>query len=172
LAFSPGSSGVAHNEHVGTRPPTRRPAGKEIEAMKKFLTAAVALSIVASAGVAAAQPGPQRPDQHQQQGHDDRHDNDRHDQRGDNNSYERHATKRYKAPSRYQPPRGYQASHQWRHGEKLPASYRNKAYVVDYRHYGLSAPPRGYQYVRVNNDVVLTAVATGVISAVIYQLFQ
>jgi Ni/Co efflux regulator RcnB len=136
--------------------------------MKKFLTAAVALSIVASAGVASAQPGPQRPDQHQQQ---DRHDNDRHDQRGDNNNYERHASKRYKAPSRYQPPRGYQAR-QWHRGDKLPSSYRGKNYVVDYRHYGLGAPPRGYQYVRVNNDVVLTAVATGVVASVIYQLFQ
>jgi Ni/Co efflux regulator RcnB len=141
--------------------------------MKKFLTAAVALSIVASAGVAAAQPGPPRPDQHQQQGHNDqgRHDNDRHDQRGDNNGYERHATKRYKAPSRYQPPRGYQAR-QWHRGDKLPANYRGRGYQVDYRHYGLSAPPRGYQYVRVNNDVVLTAVATGVIASVVYQLFQ
>jgi Ni/Co efflux regulator RcnB len=141
--------------------------------MKKILTAAIALSIVASAGVASAQPGPQRPDQHQQQGHNDRdrHDNDRHDQRGDNNNYERHATKRYKAPSRYQPPRGYQAR-QWHRGDKLPANYRGRAYQVDYRHYGLSAPPRGYQYVRVNNDVVLTAVATGVVASVIYQLFQ
>lgn len=149
--------------------------------MKKILTAAIALSIVASAGVASAQPGQQRPDQHQQQGgHDDRgqngrggNDRDRHDQRpGDNNSnYERHASKRYKAPSRYQPPRGYQAR-QWHRGDKLPANYRGKAYAVDYRHYGLSAPPRGYQYVRVNNDVVLTAIATGVVASVIYQLFQ
>jgi Ni/Co efflux regulator RcnB len=140
--------------------------------MKKFLTAAVALSIVASAGVATAQPGQQRADQHQQQGHNDqgRHDNDRHDQRGDNNNYERHAAKRYKA-NRYQPPRGYQAR-QWHRGDKLPANYRGRAYQVDYRHYGLSAPPRGYQYVRVNNDVVLTAVATGVVASVIYQLFQ
>jgi Ni/Co efflux regulator RcnB len=149
--------------------------------MKKILTAAIALSIVASAGVASAQPGQQRPDQHQQQGgHNDRGDNgrggndrDRHDQRpGDNNSnYERHASKRYKAPSRYQPPRGYQAR-QWHRGDKLPANYRGRAYQVDYRHYGLSAPPRGYQYVRVNNDVVLTAIATGVVASVIYQLFQ
>jgi Ni/Co efflux regulator RcnB len=140
--------------------------------MKKFLTAAVALSIVASAGAATAQPGQQRADQHQQQGHNDqgRHDNDRHDQRGDNNNYERHAAKRYKA-NRYQPPRGYQAR-QWHRGDKLPANYRGRAYQVDYRHYGLSAPPRGYQYVRVNNDVVLTAVATGVVASVIYQLFQ
>jgi Ni/Co efflux regulator RcnB len=138
--------------------------------MKKFLTAAVALSIVASAGLASAQPGPQRPDPHQQQGHDDRHDNDRHDDRHDS-QWERHAPKRYKAPGRYQPPRGYQAR-QWHRGDKLPPAYRGKAYVVDYRHYGLGAPPRGYQYVRVNNDVVLAAVATGVISSVIFQLFQ
>lgn len=146
--------------------------------MKKFLTAAVALSIVASAGAAAAQPGPQRPDQHHQQGRNDqgrhdngRHDNGRHDQRGDNNGYERHATKRYKAPNRYQPPRGYQAR-QWHRGDKLPANYRGRGYQVDYRHYGLNAPPRGYQYVRVNNDVVLAGVSSGVVASVIYQLFQ
>ena len=157
--------------------------------MKKILTAALALSLVASAGVASAQ-GPQRPDQHQQQ---DQHDQGRHDQGPQNqgpqnqgpqnqgpqnqgkagdNDHERQASQRYKAPNRYQPPRGYQAGHQWRHGEKLPSNYRGKSYVVDYRHYGLRAPPRGYQYVRVGNDVVLTAIATGVISSVIYQLFQ
>jgi Ni/Co efflux regulator RcnB len=138
--------------------------------MKKVLTAAVALSIVASAGVASAQSG-QRPDAHYQQGHDDhgRHD-DRHDDRHDS-QYERHASKRYKAPSRYQPPRGYQAR-QWRRGDRLPASYRGKAYVVDYRRYGLGAPPRGYQSVRVDTDVVLAAIATGVVSSVIFQLFQ
>ena len=147
--------------------------------MKRLLTAAIALSIVASAGAASAQ-GPQRPDQHQDQRHDQgpqgRPDQGRPDQGRDqghnDNQYERHAAKRYNAPNRYQPPRGYQADHQWRRGEKLPSSYRGRNYVVDYRHYGLSAPPRGYQYVRVNNDVVLTAVATGVVASVIYQLFQ
>lgn len=133
--------------------------------MKRLLTAAIAVSVLASAGMASAQ-GPQRDNGHQNQGPDRR--NDRHDDnRGDHQ-----AAKRYKAPSRYQPPRGYQAGHQWRRGEKLPASYRGKGYVVDHRRYGLNAPPRGYQYVRVGNDVVLTAVATGVISSVIFQLFQ
>ena len=148
--------------------------------MKRLLTAAIALSIVASAGVASAQ-GPQRPDQHHDQGPQGRPDQGRpgpgrpdqgHDQGRNDSQYERHATKRYKAPNRYQPPRGYQAGHQWRRGEKLPSTYRGRNYVVDYRHYGLGAPPRGYQYVRVNDDVVLAAVATGVISTVIYQLFQ
>ena len=142
--------------------------------MKRLLTAAIALSIVASAGAASAQ-GPQRQDQHHNQGSQGRPDQGRHDQgpsnNNGNNGYERHASKRYKAPSRYQAPRGYQAR-QWHRGDKLPSSYRGQRYVVDYRHYGLGAPPRGYQYVRVNNDVVLTAVATGVVASVIYQLFQ
>jgi Ni/Co efflux regulator RcnB len=57
-------------------------------------------------------------------------------------------------------------------GEKLSPAYRSAAYRVDYRRYNLAPPPRGYEYVRVNNDVVLTAVATGVITAVLMDLFQ
>lgn len=137
----------------------------------RLLTSAIVLSILASAGAAGAQSGPPRQDPRHDQGRDQgRPDQGRPDQgRGDNNN-ERHATKRYKA-NRYQPPRGYQAR-QWRRGDKLPPSYRGRAYVIDHRRYGLGAPPRGYEYVRVGNDVVLTAVATGVISSVIYQLFQ
>ena len=44
--------------------------------------------------------------------------------------------------------------------------------MVDYRHYGLTPPPYGYQYVRVDNDVFLTAVATGLIASIVFGLFQ
>jgi len=139
--------------------------------MKRFLTAAIALSLMASAGAASAQSGPQRDSRHEQGRPDQGRDQGRHDQGpGGNNGYERRASKHYKA-GRYQPPRGYQAR-QWHRGDKLPANYRGKAYVVDHHRYGLNAPPRGYRYVRVGNDVLLTAVATGVISSVIFQLFQ
>jgi Ni/Co efflux regulator RcnB len=138
--------------------------------MKKILTAAMALSLLAGAGAASAQPhndrnnGPaQRADQRNDHGNNNNNSNG-------NNGYERRADKPYKA-KRYQPPRGYQAR-QWRHGDKLPTAYRSKSYVVDYRTYHLAPPPRGYQYVRVNNDVVLTAIASGVIASVITQLFQ
>jgi len=135
--------------------------------MRKILTSAVALAIVVSAGAVSAQPGPQRSDNRYEQRND--HQADRRDDRQDNR-FERRAERRYKA-ARYQAPRGYQA-HQWRHGEKLPPAYRGRAYQVDYRAYRLAPPPRGYQYVRVGNDVVLTAIATGVIASVIQQLFQ
>lgn len=56
----------------------------------------------------------------------------------------------------------------WHKGERLPAEYRDRNYVVDNWHeHGLQAPPRGYQWVGVNGDYVLAAVATGVIANVL-----
>jgi len=80
------------------------------------------------------------------------------------------AQQRYYAGS-YQRPYGYQ-SRQWQPGYTLPSAYRHSRYAVDHRRYGLQAPPRGYEYRRVDNDVVLTAVATGLIGAVIVGLFN
>ena len=74
--------------------------------------------------------------------------------------------------TRYTPPRGQQAR-TWSYGQRLPSQYRSRAYVVsNYASYGLRAPPRGQEYVRTGNDVVLTAVATGLITAVIAGLFN
>ncbi len=136
--------------------------------MKKILSSVLALSLVASAGAASAQSrghdnrdrGPQARHEQSWSGHQSRNDN----------RHERRAERRYNA-GRYQAPRGYQAR-SWHRGERLPASYRNRAYVVNHSRYGLGAPPRGYEYVRVGNDAVLTAVATGVIASVIFSLFN
>ncbi len=126
--------------------------------MKKIITAALALSILASAGAASAQPRDRNhdgvPDQLQGFNPDARKD---HGQRFD--------------AGRYNPPRGY-APHHWGRGERLPDAYRGRGYEVDYRRYHLNAPPRGYHYVRVGNDVVLTAIATGVVASVVADLFR
>jgi Ni/Co efflux regulator RcnB len=54
----------------------------------------------------------------------------------------------------------------------LPAAYYSSRYVVrDYHVYRLSPPPRGYHWVRVNNDVLLAAVASGVVVSVVNGLF-
>ena len=119
-------------------------------------------------------------------GRDDRrhHDRDRHDERDgrddrrghDRNGWQELARERHWRESRfhvapYRAPRGYY-HHAWRAGERLPAGYRHTRYVVhDYRDYRLYAPPRGHQWVRVDHDVVLTALATGVVAAVVYNLF-
>jgi Ni/Co efflux regulator RcnB len=56
----------------------------------------------------------------------------------------------------------------WVRGHRMtPAERRRMAEVRDYRRYRLSAPPRGYHWVKVNNDFLLVGVATGVISSII-----
>lgn len=75
----------------------------------------------------------------------------------------------YYAP-RYEPPPGY-AHHGWARGEVLPPHYHDDRYVVvDYGHYGLRPPPQGYHWVRVDNDVVLVAIASGVVADVMLNL--
>lgn len=136
--------------------------------MKKLLISAVALSILGTAGVATtASAAPRDVREARQDVREAKR--DLRDARQDLR-YERKATKRYKA-GRYQPPRGYQVR-RFHRGQTLPAAYRNRAYAVNYRSYGLQAPPRGYEYRRVGNDVVLTALTTGLITAVVLDLFN
>ena len=52
----------------------------------------------------------------------------------------------------------------WARGHRLsPSERRHISTVNDYRRYKLRTPPRGQQWVRVNNDFLLISVATGVI---------
>lgn len=61
--------------------------------------------------------------------------------------------------------RGAGPDHQYHRGDRLPAEYRHHNYVVnDWRGHGLSAPPRGYQWVQSGSDYLLIAVATGIIA--------
>ena len=71
----------------------------------------------------------------------------------------------------YRAPYGYQ-SRTWHRGDHLPRSYYGSSYIVyDWRPYRLYAPPYGYHWVRVGNDVLLTALATGVVLDVLYDIW-
>lgn len=64
--------------------------------------------------------------------------------------------------------RGAGPRHDLYRGQRLPASYHHRQYVVDnWRSHRLSAPPRGYHWVQVGNDYVLAAIATGIIASVL-----
>jgi Ni/Co efflux regulator RcnB len=65
----------------------------------------------------------------------------------------------YRVEPRYQ---GYR----WQRGHYLPHAYRNY-YVRDPYAYGLRPAPRGYRYVHAGNDIVLIAIATGLIASVL-----
>lgn len=121
--------------------------------------------------------------------HDDRH-WDRHDHRHDGRYDRRYVERRdyhppvyhgpvYRGPTyygryhggSYYRPYGYRA-YAWRRGDRLPVAYYAPRYVIrDYHAYRLGAPPRGYHWVRVDNDVVLAAVTTGIVLSVVNGLF-
>lgn len=57
---------------------------------------------------------------------------------------------------------------QWHRGGYVPASYRAPQYVVgDWRARHLQAPPSGYQWMQINGDFVLGAIAGGLIAAIV-----
>lgn len=62
----------------------------------------------------------------------------------------------------------YDRGHRWRHGQVYPY-YRQRGYVIDnYRAYRLPPPRAGYRYYRSDNgDVVMAAIATGVIAMIL-----
>ncbi len=56
----------------------------------------------------------------------------------------------------------------WSKGQRFDHRYASNYRVINnYRDYRLSAPPRGYHWVRSGNDAVLVAITSGIIGAVI-----
>lgn len=61
--------------------------------------------------------------------------------------------------------------HHWRRGQRLAVNQRRHV-VNDWSQRGLRSPPRGYRWVRENNnsgDYLLIAVATGLIASILTQ---
>ncbi len=142
---------------------------------KLFLVAALSLGMAAAPAV-MADPDRDQHDQHGERGHGDRDHRDRGDEDHQDNGWhgerERHWDGDRYSPGAYRAPRGY-VRHEWHQGDRIPVTYRSSRYVVnDYRTYHLDPPPRGQQWVRVDNDIVLTAITTGVVAAVVYGIFQ
>ncbi len=76
----------------------------------------------------------------------------------------------YRAPSRYVRPYGYYQNN-WNVGYRLPRSYYGSSYYVDYRPYGLARPPYGCRWVRVDGDLFLVAIATGLIQDIVSDFY-
>ncbi|WP_420960221.1 RcnB family protein [Brucella sp. IR073] len=111
--------------------------------MKNLVIAVTALSLLAPSAAFAQyrQPGyghPPRVEKSWNKRHDDRRDWRRHDDRRE----------------------------RWTRGKQLPRSYRSHV-VRDYGRYRLSKPPRGHEWVRVNNDYLLISIASGVIASIV-----
>lgn len=94
----------------------------------------------------------------------DRDYRDRSDYRGDRHYYSRHDDRRDRRYDRDY----YDGARHYYKGDRLPARYRERVYVVhDWGHYHLHRPPHGHVWVRVGGDYVLMAIATGIIASII-----
>jgi Ni/Co efflux regulator RcnB len=113
--------------------------------MKKTLLLLAAAAMVASSTVAAAQT---------RGGYDGRNNGGSYDTRSGRD--------------------GHSYSTQYRAGQRLDQRYRTRdRQVTDYQRYRLSAPPRGYSYYRDDNgNVVLAAIATGIIAFALADIFN
>jgi Ni/Co efflux regulator RcnB len=163
--------------------------------MKRTITAAILISLIAGTAAWADSDKGSRRNGDARQGYESRWDgrsdrrdvrgNDRRDARRDHKRDDRHYRNDRRDDRRdwrqerrrvhvgaYHFPRGYRHN-KWRRGDRLPRAYYARPYVVnDYYGYRLHAPPRGYHWVRVNHDVVLAAIATGVVLDVLYNHFH
>jgi Ni/Co efflux regulator RcnB len=52
----------------------------------------------------------------------------------------------------------------WNRGQKLSINYRDRRYQVDWRAHHLHQPRPGYQWVQVDGQYVMVALATGLIA--------
>lgn len=139
--------------------------------MKRFF-AATALSLALIGGVVTTAQADNR-DRHERR-YDDRYDrrDDRHDHDWDRSHGFSHYDGRRFDRGRYVRPSGYYYR-SWRYGDQLPRGYYSRRYVVnDYYAYRLRPPPRGYHWVRVDNDVVLAAIAGGLVVQAVFGIFN
>jgi Ni/Co efflux regulator RcnB len=56
---------------------------------------------------------------------------------------------------------------EWKRGAHMRHEDWNRGERIDYRHYHLNAPPRGYEWREVDGNYVMAAIATGVIASVV-----
>ena len=125
----------------------------EISMNKKSAAAAIVALSLAASGLAFGQD---RRDNRDYRDNRDNRDNRNYRDNGNQNDRGRDGQARDE--------RGAGPNHDWRRGDRLPAEYRHRNYVVDdWRGHQLSAPPRGYHWVQAGGDYVLAAIATGII---------
>lgn len=98
-------------------------------------------------------------------GHRGRHDDDgpRHSQR-----FDRDHDRRGHWDARGDDHRRWDDRRNWRRGGYLPPTYRGHYHEVsDWRAHRVQAPPSGYHWVSADGNLVLAAIATGLIAQII-----
>lgn len=138
---------------------------------RTIYTAVLSLCLVAGSAMAQDRNGHDDRGRFQQQSdrtdRADQRELDRHDNHGPNRGRNDRDDYQVRDDHRGEG-RGAGPRHDLRKGQRVPAEYRTRQYVVDdWRGHRLSAPPRGQHWVQAGGDYVLVAIATGVIASVL-----
>ncbi len=146
--------------------------------MKRLAIFAVGLSLLGTAAVSAqsypdprdyGQPGDHRDDHRDRR--DDHRDNrdDHRDNRGAPNQWGDRDGFNHEWSQR-----GVDWDHQWRRGDHMPDGYwSDRRYIIDdYRHYHLTAPRRGYHWVRYADRFVLVRDRDGLVDRIVRDLLH
>lgn len=126
--------------------------------IKVFFSALMTVCLLATAPAFARDDD--RHDRHEQRGDRGHKEQARHHDRHDRNQYRNHGPRHGHAYAG----RGAGPRHDMHKGGRLHRQYRARQYVVNnWRHHRLSAPPRGYHWVRTGGDFVLVGSNSGLI---------
>ncbi len=152
--------------------------------MKTFFAATLALSMLAAPAMAAPndmRPGHPGQAQNSNQNYNHTYNQNQHKPQAQKPQAQKYQQKpqynyngqkymAYRGPA-WKAPKGYSANRYWNRGQKLPSAYRNRNYVIDHHAYRLKQPPRGYQWVRVNNNAYLVQQNNGLITQIVLSMF-
>ncbi|WP_273544181.1 RcnB family protein [Croceicoccus gelatinilyticus] len=147
--------------------------------MKKLIAAAIAAAMIVPAVSTPAEA--RGKDRYERSDRHDRYER-RHDRR---DRYERRYSKRDRYDRRhrydrrdryarrdYRDYRRYSDRRHWRRGDRFDRRYVHHYRPVYYRDYRrLYAPPRGYRWVRANDDALLIGITSGIVSAIVSNAF-
>ncbi len=125
---------------------------------------ALALILLGATSASADQGATYGPPGHDRRDHDRRHEERDHDKDWRHNDQRHDARGQMRRPG-WARDRG--DVYRWQRGERMGYNDWNRAERIDYRRHHLRKPPRGYEWRRSNDQYVLAAVATGVITAII-----
>ena len=127
--------------------------------MKRVSRLLFAACLLAGTSLALAAPTPQDHEDHGRGGHDEGHGRGHGDHGRDHGDDRGHHDDRRYGDNGDR--RHHDEEHHWERGHR----YYGPSYVVrDYGYYRLRPPPRGYHWVRDdNNDLLLVAITTGII---------
>lgn len=144
--------------------------------MKTFFAAAIALSMFAAPAIAA--PNTIRPG-HPSQAQTYNQNHNQNQQKPQAQKYQQKQQYNYNGRKyaavhgpAWKAPKGYSANRAWNRGQKLPAAYRARAYTLNHSAYHLKPAPRGYQWVRVNNNAYLVQQSNGLIAQIVLSMFR